>query len=363
VNFQSSAVTLLSAWGWYNAGNLTMNYPNKKLAELLKLANHYPSPHNGQPIELKQLDEHNFDIFFQKERGLQAAEVSFLFSYVTMGVFIYHLSLCVKALGHKFSYSLQLPKRNSMKGEGRVKFGSCTIGYDSFEPDHKLRETILFRQTSRKKYSEGLNDKLSKQTMAIATEKNMQLFKMDKENTHQAIWLNQRAVFDDMFDGAVRKELNHWLRYNKTEKQEKKDGLAYDCMELNGRAMKFIVNNYKLLRMPGVSSLLKRYYLRTMSDDSDAYYLLTPFSNEQEAFEVGAAIMKIWEAIAADGYYIHPFGTIMSNVEAHNDFLKLAHIEREDINKNFLVFIYRAGKSERPHASMRIPVNENLLRS
>jgi hypothetical protein len=100
-----------------------------------------------------------------------------------------------------------------------------------------------------------------------------------------------------------------------------------------------------------------------MSDDSDAYYLLTPFSNEQEAFEVGAAIMKIWEAIAADGYYIHPFGTIMSNVEAHNDFLKLAHIEREDINKNFLVFIYRAGKSERPHASMRIPVNENLLRS
>ena len=51
-----------------------MTTENTKLTELLELANHYPSPHNGQPIELKQVDDQNFDMYFQKERGLQASE-------------------------------------------------------------------------------------------------------------------------------------------------------------------------------------------------------------------------------------------------------------------------------------------------
>jgi hypothetical protein len=335
----------------------------KAILDFFELANHYPSPHNGQPIEVQQLDGQNFALYFQKERGLQATEVSFLFSYVTMGVFIYHLSLCAKALGHSFTYSLELPPVAKLKGDGSVKFADIKVGFGAANPDKALHETLLFRQTSRKKYAAGVDEALSDRTIALAQSKHLQLVKMDRAGTHQAIWLNQRAVFDDMFDDEVRHELNHWLRYSKAEKETKKDGLAYDCMELNGRAMKFIIKHYKILRMPGVSSMLKKYYLRTMSDDSDAYYLLTPFSTEQEAFDVGVAVMQIWEAIAAEGYYLHPFGTIMSNVAAHDDFLKLAGIEHEDIHKNFLVFIYRAGKSEKPNASLRIPVKEHLLRS
>lgn len=336
---------------------------NKKLTELLDLANRYPSPHNGQPIELKQVDDHNFDLFFEKKRGLQAAEVSYLFSYVTMGVFIYHLSLCAKAFGHEFNYKIKLPPVESLKGEGDVQFASCRIEFSKHATNQSLLDTILFRQTSRKKYSQGVDDELSDKTIKIAADHRLQLVKMNRADTHQAIWLNQRAVFDDMFDDAVRKELNHWLRYNKQEKEAKKDGLAYDCMEINGKAMKFIVKYYKILRFPGISTILKKYYLRTMSDDSDAYYLLTPFSTEQEAYDVGVAVMRIWEAVADKRYYLHPFGTIMSNVAAHTDFLKLAHIEHEDITKNFLVFIYRCGKSEKPNASLRVPVKEHLLRS
>src|SRR5665213_3522568 len=326
-----------------------METNTQNILDLFELANHYPSPHNGQPIELIQQGPRNFDVCFQKGRGLQATEVSFLFSYVAMGVFIYHLSLCAKALGCDFSYKLNLPAVADLKGEGSIKFASCTIKFDATEADDVLRKTLLFRQTSRKKYSDGLDEALSRHTIEIAAKKHMQLVKKDRAGTHQAIWLNQRAVFDDMFDDKVRKELNHWLRYSKADKETKKDGLAYDCMELNGRAMKFIVKHYKILHMPGVSSVLKKYYLRTMSDNSDAYYLLTPFSTEQEAFDVGVAVMQIWEAIAAEGYYLHPFGTIMSNAAAHDDFLKLVGIEHEDVHENFLVFIYRAGKSEKPN--------------
>jgi hypothetical protein len=333
---------------------------NKKLIDLVELANHYPSPHNGQPVELAQKDSNSFDLYFCKERGLQAVEVSLLFSYVTMGVFIHHLSLSAKALGHSFTYGLELPPVAAIKGNRRVKFASCGIKFDSQAPDEALRGTLLFRQTSRKKYSEGLSNELSDRTIKIAAGQHMELVKMNRRDAHQAIWLNQRAVFDDMFDDNVRKELNHWLRYSKSEKEAKKDGLAYDCMELNGQVMRFIVNHYKLLHAPVISSFLKQYYLRTMSDQSDVYYLLAPFSREIEAFDVGLVVMEVWEAIAAEGYYLHPFGTIMSNVPAHDDFLKLAGIKNEDAKKNFMVFIYRAGKSKKPNSSLRIPVREHL---
>jgi hypothetical protein len=333
------------------------------ISELLELANKYPSPHNGQPIEVQQRSDNEFDVLFCKKRGLQATEVSYLFSYVTMGVFLNHLTSCAKALGHKLSYDVALPKVALLRGDGVVRFATFIIAWNNIVPNKALHQTLLFRQTSRKKYYQGINDTLSSQTIAIAAQANMKLVKMDRAGTHQAIWLNQRAVFDDMFDNEIRHELNYWLRYSKQEKESKKDGLAYDCMELNGRIMKFIVKHYKILRMPGVSTFLKKYYLRTMSDDSDAFYLLSPFSNEQEAFEVGTVVMQIWEAIAAQGYYLHPFGTIMSNVAAHNDFLKVANIEHETIHENYLVFIYRAGKSELPHTSLRIPVKDHLMKN
>lgn len=334
---------------------------NQLSDDFFELLNRYPSPHNGQPIILKQLDDTNFELYFETKRGLQATEVSYLFSFVTLGLFTTYLGMCAEAFGYVCNIEVNLPKLNQLKTDGLLRFASCSLGPSSKPANTKLLKTLRFRQTSRKKYSEGLNDTLSAQTIAIAASHGMKLVKMNQADTHQATWLNQRAVFDDMFDEAVRLELNHWLRYSKEEKESKMDGLAYDCMEINGRAMKFAVKHYKILRMPIVSTLLQKYYLRTMSDDSDAYYLLTPFSNEQESFDVGVAVMEIWAKIAAEEYYLHPFGTIMSNEAAHQDFLSLANIEHEDIHKNFLVFIYRAGKSDPPHISMRLPVAKHLL--
>ncbi|HEX7483642.1 MAG TPA: hypothetical protein VF281_00665 [Candidatus Saccharimonadales bacterium] len=335
---------------------------NNPLEQLFELANHYPSPHNGQPIELKQQDEQHFTLHFQRERGLQAVDISYLFSYVTMGVFIQHLAFCAEALGHDFTYSLALPPLETIKGTGSVQFASCEIRLSQKPTNQTLVDILANRQTSRKKYTQGIDDELTQQLLAIATDNHSELHKMKQEGTRQAIWLNQRAVFDDMFDNAVRKELNHWLRYSKQEKEASRDGLAYDCMELNGAVMKFIIKHYKILRTPGISWLIEKYYLRTMTDNSDVFYLLAPFSNEYESFTVGMSIMKMWHAIAAKGYYLHPFGTIMSNQAAHADFLKLINSDHEDMSQNFLVFIFRGGMSEKPHASLRIPVKDHLFR-
>ena len=338
-----------------------MNLPKQNISDLLKLANLYPSPHNGQPIRLKQHSDDSFDLYFERERGLQAADISFLFSFVAMGVFVEHMALSAQALGHGFRYELELPKQQDLHGSGTVLFARCFLKWNASEPDAKLLQTLHFRQTSRKKYYEGVNSELDTVIERLAFSARMTLGQLDKQQTKQAIWLNQRAVFDDMFDEPVRKELDHWLRYSKRQKQTEHDGLAYDCMELNGRLMKYIVDHPRILRAPGISKLIQQYYLRTMTDASDVYYMLAPFAAEQDAFKIGIVIMKIWKEVAERGYYLHPFGTIMSNHAAHRDFLKVADIHDESRERSYLVFIFRCGKSKPPHASLRIPFSEHLI--
>lgn len=338
-----------------------MDTLKQNISELLQLANLYPSPHNGQPIRIKRINDSSFDLYFEKSRGLQAADISFIFSFVSMGVFVEHLTLCAQALGHGFKYELNLPKEEALRGKGAVKFAGCRLIWNKWQPDLSLQKTLRFRQTSRKKYFEGVSQEISDQIIQTAGGMHMDLVKLDKNQTKQAIWLNQRAVFDDMFDEPVRKELDHWLRYSQKQKQQLKDGLSYDCMELNGKMMKFIVDHPKALRLPGVSKFIKQYYLRTMTDASDVFYMLAPFKSELDSFNVGLAVMKIWKLIAENGYYLHPFGTIMSNHAAHKDFLTLANVQNESREHSYLVFIFRGGKSKKPVPSLRIPVSEHLI--
>lgn len=338
-----------------------MNKTKHHFDQLLELANRYPSPHNGQPIRVKIRNAHELDLYFQRERGLRAADISYIFSFVGMGVFMEHLALCAQALGHQLTYKLSLPTEVNLHGEGLVRFAHCSLVWQAHSTQPSLEKALLARQTSRKKYSAGVDAKTSQALCTIAGEHHMQLEKVTPQQAQQTIWLNQRAVFDDMFDDAVRRELDRWLRYTAGQKQTARDGLAYDCMEINGHLMRFIVKHYKMLHMPIIAPLLRQYYLRTMKDKSDVFYMLAPFGNEQASFQVGEVIMKLWQALTQQGYYLHPFGTIMSNHAAHRDFVQLTGISNESRESSYLVFIFRAGKSQKPTPSLRLPVKGHLL--
>lgn len=332
-----------------------------QLEQLLTLANHYPSPHNGQPVRVKAIADDRLELYFQKERGLQAADISFIFSFVSMGVFVEHFQLAARALGHQLKINLELPKEVSLKGSGLVKFAEAHVSWAAVSPDTTLQTTLRNRQTSRKKYRSGLPLAAAQKLSDVADEADMQLRQLDDQQAQQAIWLNQRAVFDDMFDEATRRELNHWLRYSRRQKETLRDGLAYDCMELNGRVMKYIVNHPKILRVPIIAPMIKQYHLHTMRDKSSIFYMMAPFATETDAFRIGQVIMQQWLAVAEAGCYLHPFGTIMSNYAAHRDFLKLVGEHNESRAHSYLVFIFRSGHSAPPVRSLRLPISQHLI--
>jgi hypothetical protein len=334
---------------------------DQHLNELLELANKYPSPHNGQPMVLQPGSEGGLDLFFETARGLTATPISYLFSFVSIGVFVRHLELCAQALGHKLVVHLELPPQSAMGHAGmRLKCANIYIDYGVADVDEELKQAILRRQTSRKKYRAGLSPEEQDKTVRIVSEYRLQARFLDPKAAQRAIWLNQRAVFDDMFDPAVRTELRHWLRFSAAEKHAKRDGLAYDCMELSGGAMKFSINHYKMLHWPVIAPLMKRYYLRTMKDDSSVGYIAAPFRTEQQAYEIGRCIIDIWIELSRAGHYLHPFGTIVSNDAAHADFAKLVGLANEARDENYVVFIFRAGASVMPVKSERLSVAEHM---
>lgn len=338
-----------------------MQNQHPKYPELLELINRYPSPHNGQPMVL-QGDGVNLTVSFETQRGLQATPISYLFSFVTIGVFIRYVELCCKALGHAINVDLQLPGVHEMAAKGVLTCGAIEITYDAAERDDALREAILFRQTSRKKYHTGLSGEEKSSVQSVADGHGLQHHFMDASAAHHTIWLNQRAVFDDMFDPAVRHELGHWLRFDHDEKVTKKDGLSYDCMELSGSALRFAIDHYKVLRWPIVAPLLQQYYLRTMKDASDVGYVQAPFESENDAYEIGRCVIDVWIELSRHGKYLHPFGTIVSNDQAHADFVRMAGITEESRKQNYVVFIYRAGESDVPVKSERIDIQTHLMK-
>jgi len=333
---------------------------NPQLTQLLDLANNYPSPHNGQPMQLRSREDGVLEAYFATERGLTATPISYLFSFVSIGVFIRHFERCAEALGHTLAVQLQLPKQEQMAGPGVLKCAEITVQYATHEPDTKLQQVIIKRQTSRKKYTAGLTADEEEQVKSIANDHDIAAEFVNTKQARQVIWLNQRAVFDDMFDPKVRAELDHWLRYSAQEKHMKKDGLAYDCMELSGAAMRFSVRHYKVLHWPVVAPLLQRYYLRTMQDDSSVGYFTSAFQTEEEAYRIGECIIDVWLMLTGHGQYLHPFGTVVSNDRAHHDFAQLVGLHNENRDKNYVVFIFRAGASAKPVESDRLPVTEHL---
>lgn len=331
------------------------------LHELLGLANNYPSPHNGQPMVLVGTDRPEIlQLKFDTTRGLTSSTISFLFSFVTIGVFVRHLEMCGEALGHQISIELNLPDQARMNSGELLDCGTVTVAFNTRQPNEILKNAIITRQTSRKKYTTPLTAEEKEQLHILNTTQGFDLEFLDDYAGHQTIWLNQRAVFDDMFNEPVRQELDHWLRYSESEKNQKQDGLAYDCMELSGGLLKFMVKHYRLLRWPVISTLLKQYYLRTMKDKSTVGYLLAPFSSEEESYRIGRYMIDAWIEMTKAGKYLHPFGTIVSNSEAHADFVKLIGLQNETKDSNYVVFIFRAGASPKPVESLRIPYEKHL---
>jgi hypothetical protein len=331
---------------------------SKVWLEIMRLALHYPSPHNCQPIKLEVTSPDTAKVFFDTDRGLFASEFGYSFSYLSVGVFIEFVVQSAGALGYKLEYTPQLAEIDLKHGPYLHYFGDLKI-LGKTKPDPTLRKELISRQTSRESYfSTPLTNKLALRIKEIAKKSGIVLdHTNDSEKVRRTMLLNQDAIFKDVRNKTMHDELAKWLRYTDKQAQKTGDGLSARCLKIPGYilfiAMKipYLTNNFL------TSRLLKNYYLKTMQHVPSIVWMYGNFDNHKQHLESGRAFMKIWMEISKEGYYLHPYGSVPTSEKMLNRFHNIVgHSKAEKV-----WMILRVGKSTRPPKSYRISLEDHFI--
>ncbi len=167
--------------------------------------------------------------------------------------------------------------------------------------------------------------------------------------------VNQRTLFYDLENPAVRREIQGYLRYSEREAASKADGLSARCLSLPGPLMRLVMGNYWLWRTPALGAVMRSVYLRSMRGVTQVAWLKGPFADERDYTQAGRTFFRTWLEFTRHGVYLHPFGSVITNPRAHDELVTLVD-EREDGEMVWLLF--RLGYSRRPPESHRLPLAE-----
>jgi hypothetical protein len=326
--------------------------------ELVDYARWCPSVHNLQPHRIKIISETEAELYYDPSRLLPVGDPNSIFITVALGIFIENLSIAAAAKGARVAL-IETPVPIDMHATTITYFGKLKLS-TAIEQEELDRELILKRRTSRLHYDGNplKQDTLNK--LKVQAEKFDHDFftSSDKEMVDFVIGLNQQTLFEDLESKADREELDHLFRYNKEEAETKKDGLWAKCMGFPGSLMKSIFHHHDRWEKGIRKKLLAVHYKASFKGTATICWLGGKFENTHDWIIAGRMLARNWLLITKEGAYIHPFGSLITNVGAY-----------KKINEKFtqpgagkkLWMIFRAGYSKEPARSYRLDTNEIII--
>ncbi len=328
---------------------------------IMELAQRYPSPHNGQPLKLKPLNDHEAALYFDTARGLFASELGYKFSYLTVGVFVEFFVTAARALGYQVTYKPELTPVDKQREAYLHYFGKLEITAGNLAPDAALEHLLRARRTSRKNYrQEPIPEHVlaAMQAALEGTQANLYVTE-NPEEVKQVLWYNQETLFHDLQTPHMHDELAHWLRYSKREARERRDGLSAECLQMPGPALRFALRFPRLITNKIAGRFFKYLYLRTMKTVNAIAWLQAPFASFEDYIACGRAFMKVWLALSAQGYSLHPYGTIPTNDAVLQKVATTVGATNTDAEPIWMIF--RFGKSDTPPESYRLPLANHFV--
>lgn len=328
---------------------------------IMELAQLYPSPHNGQPIKLKVIDNSHATVFFDTARGLFASELGYKFSYLTVGVFVEFFVRSADALGYQVSFEPLLTAVDSKRGPYLHNFGGLVINGGKQKSKTEAINLLKSRQTSRNSYSSEVpSDSLVGSLKKTASQGGQVLATTrDSEKVKKIMWLNQTTLFSDLQAGHMRQELDHWLRYTKHQARTKRDGLSAVCLRIPGWLMFLAVKQPWLVTNRLTNSFFRTMYMRTMRQVPSVAWLQGPFATYEDYITSGRTFMSVWLELTKQGYYLHPYGTIPTNPAILDKFAAVVGADQK--SQGLVWMIFRFGKSAEPPRSYRLPLEQHFV--
>ena len=326
--------------------------------EILEIAKWCPTVHNLQPQKLKIISETEAYLYYDPKRLLPIGDPKSIFATVTMGVFIEHLSIAAGYFGYQVNL-IQVFEDISISQSDDTLFAKLQLS------ERKIKETIdssliAKRRTSRNNYDGmPISTRLFNSIENESANFNNEFFHTsDKKFINLITKINKDALFDDLNNNPMRKELDNLFRYNKRDAAYKKDGLWSRCMGFSGVLLKSVFQNHEKWTKGLSKILLKETYLSSFKGTSSIGWFGGNFKNTNDYLNCGRMMARCWLLITKEGAYIHPFGSLVTNEKANE---KINAVFTQPTLGKEIWMIFRVGYSKTPTRSYRLETKNYLI--
>jgi hypothetical protein len=317
-----------------------------------------PSPHNIQPWRLRVVSAMECELLYDPARLLPTTDPTSAFTIMGLAMFVEYLSIAVGSRGFAV----------------HAEYADTPLDYTATRPTHFARLTLLpspntetferrlllERQTSRLPYDGSAIDVGTMDALARLSREYQQTmsWSSDDELVRWTLDLNRFTLFRDLDDDAGRTELRRWIRTTDDEAAEKKDGLWSHCLRFPGWLLKAFFDEHEKWGRGWRARMCGSMLVRGMSGTRTVAWWSGPFAGPTDWINAGAMLGRAWLHLTARGIQMHPFGSIITNTEAH---AKLTAKVGAPPGRDQLWLLVRLGRSAVPPRSYRLDEHSIFL--
>ena len=327
-------------------------------SEWLDCGRYAPSGHNTQPWLVEPLSETEADLYYVPRRLLPVEDPLGRFTASFLGVFVEALNVAAAADGTSVSLveapaAIDMTPGDEPRLYGRLRTGDA--------PTTTLERSLLVtRRTSRLPF-DGRTAPAAAADELVATAAEFghvaRLFD-DPDTVRWVVGLNADTVFYDLEEDDRRDEIGLWTHFTNGDAERAGDGFSPRCLGFPGPLLRLFFRHHRVLRGSAQRSALRRLYLRSMHGTAHVGYLKAVWQTQQQCFDSGRLLLRIWLGLTQRGLVLHPFGSVVTNARSHAELLeRLGDGEGDDE----IWLLFRLGYSADPPAAARLE-REALLR-
>jgi hypothetical protein len=334
--------------------------PTALWREAAEYARWTPSPHNIQPWKLRVRSATECDLLYDPTRLLPTTDPTSAFTMMGLVMFVEYLSIAMRP--HGVQVEAQYEERALDYSATQPTLFARLRLVPARDGGAVERRVILERQTSRLPYDGvPVDEALLTELTTLSAAHGYRLVASSEDSlVRWMVDLNRYTLFSDLDDDPTRNELRRWIRTNDTAARETRDGLWSHCLRFPGWLLQAFFDNHRKWGRGWRAKVCGDMLVRGMNGTRTVAWISGPFSTPRDWIAAGTLLGRMWLILADRGVQMHPFGSVITNPDAHKQLVtKVAHGAAE----HPLWFLCRLGRSAAPPRSHRLDTRSLFIDS
>ena len=323
--------------------------PANAWRSILELGRLAPTPHNTQWYFVRVVDSRTAHVCIDESIAIPFTDPNDQFRYVGLGVFTRHLEVAARAAGFELHTTF-----DDLDTPGPVV--APIVGRRPV--DEALAVLLHTRQTSRFAYGDDPLSAAAIEAVQALTDRRTTLTITTDPGIVQAVLeLNNEILLADLQDKGTSRELDSWIRYTERSRRRHQNGFTPASLATPAWKIWLVFRLRSLLRFAVVRRWLTMQYL-TQNRAATVGWISGPLTTHDDQFRAGRTLMDAWITLTEHGYYLQPYGSIITDDAARARLLRIIGVD--EAPGELVWMIFRAGTSSPPPRSLRKPVEEYL---